>query len=100
MSSSVDVSDRTKRRLERLQAEIEAVTGREVSQREVLDQIVGQQCDSKEELVTSFRDKADADSGNDWQGLSEEEIDAFFAGTSDWGFETSEEEIDEILYGK
>lgn len=100
MSSSVDVSDRTRRRLERLRAAIEVETGREVSQREVLDRIVGQQYDSKEELVTSFCDKADTDSDNDWQGLSEEEVDRFFAGTSDWGFETSEEEIDEILYGK
>jgi len=100
MGASVDVSDRTKRRLEQLQAEIESTTGREVSQREILDRVVGDQYDSKEEFVTLFQNEADAELDGDWHGLSEEEIDAFFAGTSDWGFETSEEEIDDVLYGK
>ncbi|WP_132059272.1 hypothetical protein [Halorussus amylolyticus] len=99
MSSSVDISDRTKSRLEALQADIRSETGREVSQDELLDRIVEHGYDSKEALVESFRDDANVNS-DDWDGLSEDEIDAFLSGTSDWGFETSEEDIDEVLYGK
>ncbi|WP_135853310.1 hypothetical protein [Halorussus salinus] len=99
MSSSVDVSDRTKRRLEQLQAAVEEATGREVSQRELLDRLVGEGYDSKAAFVASFRDAGESDS-DDWEGLSEDERDAFLAGTSDWGVETSEDEIDRTLYGK
>lgn len=100
MGSSVDVSDRTKRRLEQLQAEIEATTNRAVSQREILDRLVSEGYDSKDALIASFRDETGGESDDEWDGLSEAEIEAFLSGTSDWGFETSEDEVDEILYGK
>lgn len=99
MSSSVDVSDRTKRRLEQLQAKIEAATDREVSQRQVLDRLVKEGYDSKEALVSSFREEMDVDPDDDWESPSEEEIDAFLSGTFSSGVETDEEDIDEILYG-
>lgn len=92
MSSSVDVSDRTKSRLERLQAEIQNETGYEVSQRELLDRLVAREYDSKTELIDEFRDKM--------AGLSEDEIDAFLSGTFSSGTETHEEDIDNILYGE
>jgi hypothetical protein len=92
MSSSVDVSDRTKSRLERLQAEIQDETGYEVSQRELLDRLVAREYDSKTERIEEFRDEM--------AGLSEDEIDAFLSGTFSSGTETDEEDIDEILYGE
>lgn len=97
MSSSVDVSDRTKRRLEQLQAAVEETTDREVSQRELLDQLVRERYDSKEAFVASFRDEGGSDS-DDWDGLSEEERETFFSGTFASGTETGEEAIDDILY--
>ncbi len=91
----MDVSDRTKRRLEQLQAAVEEATDRDVSQRELLDQLVRERYDSKEAFVASFRDEREPD---DWNGLSEEERDAFFSGTFASGTETGEEAIDDILY--
>lgn len=99
MSSSVDVSDRTKRRLEQLQAEIEATTDREVSQRQVLERLVSEGYDSKQALVSSFRDEVGAGLDDDWECLSDEEIEVFLSGTFSSGVETDEEDIDEILYG-
>lgn len=36
---------------------------------------------------------------DEWEGLSEKEIDRFLSGTTASGVETDEEDIDEILYG-
>ena len=93
MATSVKMDERTKSRLEELQAEIRLETGENVTQQELLDRIVDEAYDSKEELIDSFRDD------DEWEGLTEDEIERFLSGTTDWGVETSEEEIDEILYG-
>ncbi|WP_136688504.1 hypothetical protein [Halorhabdus amylolytica] len=90
MTTSVKIATNTKDKLEQLQAEIKLETGRKVTQQELLDRIVSREFDSKTALIDSFRD--------DFEGLSEEEIEQFFSGTSDWGVETSEEDIDRILY--
>ncbi|USZ66819.1 hypothetical protein NGM10_08750 [Halorussus salilacus] len=100
MSSSVELSDRAKRRLEQLQAKIEVATDREVSQREVLDRIVSRGYESKRAVVASFRDEAGTRSDDDWEGLSEDEIDAFLSETFASGAETDEDDIDKILYGE
>lgn len=99
MSSPVEISDRAKSRLKALQAEISEVTDRHVSQREILERIVERGYDSKADLVNSFQSVTDRHS-EEWETPTDEEIEAFFSGTSDWGFETSEAEIDEVLYGK
>jgi predicted transcriptional regulator len=90
MATSVKVDEGTKDRLERLQAEIKLETGRRVTQQELLRRIVQREFESRDALVDSYRD--------DFEGLSEEEIEQWLSGTSDWGVETSEEDIDEILY--
>lgn len=90
-TTSVKMDEETKSRLEELQAEIKLETGRKVTQQELLDRIVSDAYGSRDDLVDSFRDE--------WEGLSEEEIERWLSGTSDWGFETTEAEIDDVLYG-
>ena len=99
MSSPVEISNRAKSRLEALQAEISEVIDRQVSQREILERVVEREYDSKADLVNSFRSETDRYS-EEWEPPTDEEMEAFFSGTSDWGFETSEAEIDEVLYGR
>ncbi|WP_158855467.1 hypothetical protein [Halorhabdus sp. CUG00001] len=90
MTTSVKIATNTKDKLEQLQAEIKLETGRKVTQQELLDRLVRHGFDSKGALIDSFRD--------DFEGLSEAEIEQFLSGTSDWGMETSEAEVDRILY--
>jgi hypothetical protein len=86
------MDERTKDRLEELQAEIRLETGENVTQQELLDRIVTDAYDSKEELIDSFRD-------DEWEGLSEEEIERFMSGTTASGDPVDEDEIDDVLYG-
>lgn len=93
MATSVKMDERTKSRLEELQALVKLRTGRKVSQQALLDRLVEQAYDSREAFVESFQE----DDG--WEGLSEEEIERWLSGTTDWGVATSEEDVDETLYG-
>jgi hypothetical protein len=93
MATSVKMAADTKSRLEELQAAITLETGTKVTQQELLARIVDHAFDSRDDLIDSFRDD------DDWEGLSRAEIEQFLSGTTDWGVETTEEEIDEILYG-
>ena len=90
MTTSVKIGEKTKDRLETLQAEIKLETGRKVTQQELLDRIVAREFESKDELIDSFH--------NGWGGLDGVEIERWLSGTSDWGVETTEAEIDRILY--
>ncbi|ELY78757.1 hypothetical protein [Natrinema pallidum] len=92
MSTSVKVTDRTKSHLEELQAEIRLETGRKVTQQELLERIITETYESKDELIDSFRD--------DFEPLSDDEIEQWLSGSSDWGVETNEDEIDAVLYGE
>lgn len=92
MSTSVKVTDTTKSRLEELQAEIRLETGQNVTQQELLERIVTESYESKDELINSFR--------NTFEPLSKEEIDQWLSGTVDSGIETREEDIDDILYSE
>lgn len=91
MSTSVKVTDTTKSHLEELQAEIRLETGRKVTQQELLERIVTNTYESKTKLIDSFRD--------DFEPLSEDEIDRWLSGTIKSGTETAEEDIDDVLYG-
>ena len=91
MSTSVKVTDETKSRLEELQAEIRLETGRTVTQQELLERIVTSTYTSKSELVESFRDE--------FEGLSEQQVERWLSGTIDSGVETREDDIDDVVYG-
>ncbi|MFP8953296.1 hypothetical protein ACLI4Z_10035 [Natrialbaceae archaeon A-arb3/5] len=91
MTTSIKVTDTTKSRLEELQAEIRLETGENVTQQELLERIVSDSYESKAELIDSFRDE--------FEPLSDEEIERWLSGTVDSGVETKEEDIDDVLYG-
>lgn len=93
MAASVKMDEAAKSRLEELQAEIRLETGTKVTRQELLDRIVDRALDSKEALIDSFRDD------DEWEGLSEAEIEQFLSGTTASGSPVDEEEIDEVLYG-
>ncbi len=92
MSTAVRMGEDTKHRLEELQAVIKLETGRKVTQQELLERLVEHGVEDRDEIVDSFREPR--------LPLTEEEMERFFSGTKDLGFESTEEEIDEILYGE
>lgn len=92
MSTAVRMGEGAKDRLEELQALVKLETGRQVTLIELLDRIVEHGYEDRDAIVDDFREPD--------LPLSEEEKERFFSGTSDWGVETTEEEIDEILYGE
>ncbi|TQQ82473.1 hypothetical protein EWF95_00655 [Halonotius roseus] len=85
------MDDETKSRLERLQAELRLKTGNRVTQQEVLARLVEDAIESKADLVDSFRDKR--------VPVSDDDREAFHDGMVASGKATSEEDIDDILYG-
>lgn len=91
MTTSVKMDDDTKSRLERLQAEIRLKTGRRVTQQEILARLVERAIESKADLVDSFREAR--------VPLSESQREAFHDGMVSSGVTTSEEDIDDVLYG-
>lgn len=93
MATSVKMTAETKSRLEELQAEIKLETGRKVTQQELLDRLVDRAIESREEFIDSMRED------DDWVGLDDDEIERALSGTTDWGVETTEADIDETLYG-
>lgn len=88
--TSIKIGEDTKDRLEQLQAELKLETGRKVTQQELLDRIVEREFASKDALIDSFRDE--------WEGLSEAEIDEWLSGTVESGIE-GDVEPDVTLYG-
>ena len=90
MSVSVKVSEQAKYQLEELQAEIKRETGQEVTRKEIVDRIIERVYDSRAEFIELFRDEFD--------GLSEEEIDVWLSGTTPSGDPVDEDDIDLTLY--
>ncbi|MFC7228740.1 hypothetical protein N0B31_15120 [Salinirubellus salinus] len=91
MTTSVKMDDDTKSRLERLQAEIRLQAGRRVTQQEILARLVEHAIESKADLIDSFREKR--------VPLAESERERFHDGMVSSGVTTTEEDIDDVLYG-
>lgn len=91
MSTAVKMDEDAKSKLEELQAEIKLKTGKKITQQEILTQLIQSAIESRSEFVESFRDGTVA--------LSEAEVKQFNQGMISSGVETSEEDIDDILYG-
>lgn len=90
MSTTVRIKEEDKDRLDRLQAKITLETGEKPSLEEVLHRLVilGQR---------SQGDLLHADEVSQW---SEAEKEAVMSATHDLGFQTSWEDIDNVLYGE
>ena len=91
MATSVKMDEETKTQLERLQAEIRLKTDQRVTQQELLTRLVETATESKMEFIDSFRP--------DHVPVSEEQREAFHEGRISSGVTTTEDDIDEILYG-
>lgn len=91
MATSVKMDDDTKSRLERLQAEIRLKTGKRVTQQEVLARLVERAIESKADFVDSFREER--------VPVPDEDREAFHDGMVSSGATTSEEDVDDVLYG-
>jgi hypothetical protein len=91
MATSVKMDDATKSRLERLQAEIRLKTGNRVTQQEILARLVENAIESKADLIGSFREER--------VPVPESERDSFHDGMMSSGRSTSEDDIDDVLYG-
>lgn len=91
MATSVKMDDDTKSRLERLQAEIRLQTGKRVTQQEILARLVERALESKGDLVDSFREER--------VPVPETRREAFHEGMVSSGVTTTEEDIDDVLYG-
>lgn len=90
MTTSVKISEAAKDHLEELRAEIRLETGRSVTQQELLDHLVERGYESREAIVDSYRDE--------WDGLSEAEIDQWLSGTVSSGDPVSPADVDRIVY--
>lgn len=91
MSTAVKMDEEAKSKLEELQAEIRLKTGRKVTQQEILAELIHSTVDARSEFIDSFRDGKEA--------LSDAEFTRFNTGRIASGVETTEEDIDDILYG-
>ena len=91
MSTAVKMDEEAKSKLEELQAEIRLKTGKKITQQEILSTLIQSAVDSRSEFIDSFRDGPTA--------LSETEIEEFNQGRVASGVETTEDDIDDILYG-
>lgn len=90
MATSVKIGEETKDRLEQLQAKIRLEAGKKVTQQELLARLVAVAFETQEEFIDTFRD--------DWEGLSEEEIEQWLSGTTASGNPVDEEDIDQAIY--
>jgi len=81
----------TKSHLEELQAKIKIETREKVTQQELLRAIVKHALSTEQEVLEEFRETT--------VPASEEELEAFHDGISSSGKETTEEDVDEVLYG-
>nr|WP_284010304.1 hypothetical protein [Halomicroarcula sp. YJ-61-S] len=81
----------TKSKLEELQAEIKLKTGKKVTQQDILARLVESAIDSRAEFIDSFREGTTS--------LDADELERFNGGMISSGVETTEADIDDILYG-
>lgn len=91
MTTAVKVEEDAKSRLEELQAEIRLRTGQRVTQQELLTRLVDDAYESRDDVIDSFREST--------VPLSSAEREAMQEGRFSSGSETTEEDIDDILYG-
>jgi hypothetical protein len=90
--SSVKLSDEAKTLLDKAQAKVTLATGRKITQQELLEAMIEFSTRREEQLIEEAVEHNTP--------FNEEEIDQLMMEPTDWGVETSEEDIDRILYGE
>lgn len=85
------MDEEAKSKLEELQAEIRLKTGKKVTQQEILSELIHSAVATRSEFIDSFRDGKVT--------LSDAELTQFNKGRISSGVETTEEDINDILYG-
>lgn len=88
--ATVPIGEDTKVLLERLRAQIERETSQTLSKRQLLERLVEQEFESQVDVTDPISD--------DWEGLSEVEIEQWLSGASGSDDPVDEEEIDAVLY--
>lgn len=91
MTTAVKVEEDAKSRLEELQAEIRLRTGQSVTQQELLSRLIDNAYESRDDVIDSFREST--------VPLTEEEKESMQQGRFSSDVETTENDIDETLYG-
>jgi hypothetical protein len=91
VTTAVKIDEERKDRLEELQAEVRLRTGTSVTQKELLERFIDEAYESREEIIDSFQEST--------VPLSESEKEAMQRGRFSSGVETTEEDIDDTLYG-
>ena len=86
-ATTLRIDTRQKTRFDKLQAKLRAITGRKITQAELLDRILDQVEANPEALV-----------GRAWRPLTKAEIRRVMELPMDLGFELGD--VDEVLYGK
>lgn len=92
MSTSVKISRDYKNRLDKLQASLLLSTGKKVSQQELLEMLV--------QLGIELEDKLQEKVSDEPKTIDPKTITEIMEMPTDWGFETSEETLDKIIYGE
>ncbi len=92
MGTTVRVREEDKEKLERLRAMATLSSGRKVSQERLLGALLDDALSHGESFL--------AESFGGSRPLSEKEFERVLSLVSDWGVETSSDEIDEVLYGR
>jgi len=87
----VKMDEETKSRLEELQAKVKIETGEKVTQQELLHAIVEHALSTEKEVLNEFREAT--------VPASAEELEEFHSGISSSGKKTTEDDVDEVLYG-
>ena len=92
MGTTVRVREEDKEKLERLRAMATLSSGRKISQERLLGALLDDALSHGESFL--------AESFGGSRPLSEKEFERVLNLVSDWGVETSSEEIDEVVYGR
>ena len=92
MSSSIKIKKKDKDKLNKLQAKLTLLLGRKLTQEEIMAHLLKMAERNEKDLLELILGESNP--------LTDKEIRKLMELPEDWGVETKEEEIDEILYGK
>jgi hypothetical protein len=93
MATTVKLSEKAKKKLDRLQARIFLASSKNLSKQQLLEKIIELSIEEKEKLLNKLQSEIEFP-------LKKKEIETIMSSSKDWGLKTREKEIDKILYGE